>query len=140
VAVLNLLTMSHLTAYAGMAEKIERTFAAFAGSMSAGRVVPMMQAALSTHYLGVPQIIIARDRGASGVRALESAVRGHYLPAAVVVPVDDSHRAALLRLLPWTEALRARDGNATAYVCRDFVCETPATSVEDLESQLRRLH
>jgi uncharacterized protein YyaL (SSP411 family) len=131
--------MSHLTADAGMAEKIERTFAAFAAGMSAGRVVPMMQAALSTHYLGIPQIIIAGDRDRTGMSALTAAVRSHYLPTAVVVPVDDSHRATLSRLLPWTEALRVRGGHATAYICRDFACETPATSVEDLEAQLRRL-
>ncbi len=139
VAVLNLLTMSHLTGDAAMVEKIERTFAAFEGGMSAGRVVPMMQAALSTHYLGVPQVMIVGNRDNSRASALESAVRGHYLPSAVVVPIADSHRAALSRLLPWTEALRARNGQATAYVCRDFACETPATSAEELEAQLRAL-
>jgi uncharacterized protein YyaL (SSP411 family) len=141
ISVLNLLTMLHLTGDPGMSEKVERTFAGFAGVMSAaGRTIPMMLAALSTHYMGIPQIAIAGDSGTSSDPSeLMSIVRGRYLPTAVVVPVTSSNAAALARLLPWTGALRVHEERATAYVCRDFACQTPATSASELEKQLGEL-
>jgi uncharacterized protein YyaL (SSP411 family) len=139
IAVLNLMTMSHLTGDPSMAEKIERTFAAFGGAMSTrGRVVPMMLAALSTRYIGMPQmVIVGREPGDAS--DLMSVVRRYYLPTAVVIPIYDVHRPAWSRLLPWTEALRTREARATAYVCRDFACDMPATSAEELAAQLRAL-
>jgi hypothetical protein len=80
--------------------------------------------------------VVAGEPGAAETRALEDEVRRRYLPSAVLVRVNDANRPALARLLPWTGALAARDGNATAYVCRDFVCRTPAQSVEALAAQL----
>ncbi|MBI4885481.1 MAG: thioredoxin domain-containing protein [Acidobacteria bacterium] len=140
VAVMNLLVLSHLTGDEAMAARIERTFGAFARVMSTqGRGVPMMLAALSMRHAGVPQIVIAGEPGAAGTQALTDVVRRRYLPSAVVVPRAGGHRDALSRLLPWTAALEPRDGRATAYLCRDFACQTPATSARELEAQLERL-
>jgi hypothetical protein len=96
----------------------------------------MMLAALSTYHAGMPQVVIAGESGAPDTRALEDVVRRRYMPTAIVVPISDAHRPALTRLLRWTEALPMRDGKATAYVCRDFACEMPATSAPALEAQL----
>jgi len=32
--------------------------------------------------------------------------------------------------------MRSIDGRATAYVCRDFTCRQPVTTVDELEKQL----
>ena len=121
-------------------EKIARTFSAFGVRASTrGRTVPMMLAALSTYYTGLPQIVIAGEREAADTRALAAVVRRHYLPTAVVVPLVAAHRQALARLLPWTAALAPRGGKATAYLCRDFACQAPTTSPGDLDAQLREL-
>ena len=53
------------------------------------------------------------------------------------MPVLPQHRETLARLLPWIASMQAVDGRATAYVCRDFACQTPATSAKQLEEQLR---
>jgi uncharacterized protein YyaL (SSP411 family) len=159
VAVLNLLTLAHLASTpntppptsqaSGVAEmgvessyteRVERALGALGASASMrGRAVPMMLAALSTYHAGMPQIVIAGEPGAADTRALTDVVRSRYRPTAVVVPIRDAHRPALARLLPWTAALIRRDGRATAYVCRDFACEMPATSPEELGRQLDRL-
>jgi uncharacterized protein YyaL (SSP411 family) len=90
--------------------------------------------------MGTPQIAIVGDGGTSSdPRELMSIVRRRYLPTAVVVPVRSSNAAALARLLPWTEPLRIREERATAYVCRDFACQTPTTSAPELEAQLGTL-
>ncbi|MBI3049088.1 MAG: thioredoxin domain-containing protein [Acidobacteria bacterium] len=160
VAVLNLLTLSHLAGSIpnaptpnsqplGVAElgigssyhePIAHAFAMFGASASMrGRAVPMMLAALSTYYAGMPQIVLVGEREAPDTQALAAVVRQHYLPTAVVVPVTGAHQQVLARLLPWTAALTARGGQATAYVCGDFACHAPTTSPDDLDAQLREL-
>jgi uncharacterized protein YyaL (SSP411 family) len=159
VAVLNLLTLAHLISTpntptpnsqdlgvgelgvgSSYADRVEAAFGAFGASASMrGRAVPMMLAALSTYHAGMPQIVIAGEAAAADTRALTDVVRSRYRPTAVVVPIRDAHRPALARLLPWTEALIRRDARATAYVCRDFACQMPTTSPEELGQQLERI-
>ncbi len=140
VGVLNLLALSHLTGDATMIARIEQTLSAFAMRASQqGRSVPMMLAALSTYHAGMPQIVVVSDGDAAESAALASVVRETYLPTAVFVPVSASTRVALAGLLPWMAALQAREGHATAYVCRDFTCQQPTTSPEELRSQLTQL-
>ena len=137
VAVLNLLALSHLTGDSAMADRIAATFGTFGASPSIrGRAVPMMLAALSTYHSGVLQVVIVGEPEAAETRALSEVVRRHYMPTAVLVSINETHRDALSRLLPWTIGLRKQEGRATAYVCRDFACQTPTTSVDELDAQL----
>jgi uncharacterized protein YyaL (SSP411 family) len=134
VAALNLLALAHLTADAGMSERIERSIGLFRAHL--GRAVPMMLSALSVYHAGMPQIVIAGDADAPDTRALLDALRVAYRPAAVVVPAFSQHRTALERVLPWVQPMAARDGRATAYVCRDFACQAPVHTAEALVEQL----
>ena len=160
VSVLNLLTLSHLTNDETFQQSIDRTLGMFAPRISqSGRTVPMMLAALSTYHAGMSQIVIAGDRSAEQARALMDVVRRRYLPFAVTVPLDaqdsgfgtrdsissiadsgsrspDPDMNSVARLLPWTEAMVQRVDQPTAYVCRDFACLTPASSPDELASQL----
>ncbi len=137
VAVLNLLVLSHLTGDAAMADQVTKTFGTLGASASMrGRGVPMMLAALSTYHAGVPQIVIVGEPDAPDTRALSEVIRRHYIPTAVVVPVSEAQRESLSRLLPWTSSLRQLEGRATVFVCRDFACQTPTASVDELDAQL----
>jgi len=137
VAMLNLLTLSYLTGDAAMADRVAKTFGAFGASASMrGRGVPMMLAALSTYHAGVPQIVIVGEPDAADTRALSEVVRRHFIPTAVVVPVSEAQREPLSRLLPWTSSLRQVEGRATVFVCRDFACQRPTASADELDAQL----
>ena len=98
----------------------------------------MMLAALSTYHSGLPQIVVAGEPGDAGTLALTAELRRRYMPTAIVVLLLDRHRAAVSRLLPWTTALDRKNGQATAYVCRDFACDMPATTPEELIRVLSR--
>jgi uncharacterized protein len=134
VAVLNLLALSHLNGDGAMAERVTRTLGLFRSHF--GRAVPMMLSALSVHYAGVPQVVVAGEAGADDTAALLAAVHGVYRPSALVVPAFTAQREALARVLPWVTGMGARDGRATAYVCRDFSCQAPVHAPEALASQL----
>jgi hypothetical protein len=140
VSVLNVLRLAHLTGDAAMMEKAEQTLGRFAARVvQHGRAIPMMLAALSTYHAGMPQIVIAGEPDASETQALIDVVRGRYLPTAIVLPLVRQHHESLSQLLPWTSAMRERDGQAVAYVCREFSCQAPATSPQDLDAQLQSL-
>jgi len=41
-------------------------------------------------------------------------------------------------LLPWIAGMKMVDGRATAYLCRDFTCESPTTEAGELARLLDR--
>ena len=72
---------------------------------------------------------LARGTAYYGLLFAAPSVAVHLLLARLVhVPVA--------RLLPWTAALTMRDGKPAGYFCRNFACEAPTTSAEELASQL----
>jgi uncharacterized protein YyaL (SSP411 family) len=142
VSVLNLLQLSHLVDDRAWPDRIERTLRLFGSRLEQmGRAVPMMAAALSTHSAGLQQVVIVDERDASDARPdgagdLDRVVSRRYLPFAIVLHVDAARRAALAERLPLVTAMQPVDGQATAYVCRDFTCRQPVTTAAALEQEL----
>ncbi len=141
VVVLNLLALSHLTSAADYEPKIAQTLRLFGPRITeAGRVVPLMAAALSTWLAPRSQVVIAGDAGAPATCAMREAAGRAYLPFTIVVPVDPARggpdASAAGR---WTDPFVARDGRTRAYVCRDLACEAPITDPAAFESALRAL-
>jgi uncharacterized protein YyaL (SSP411 family) len=137
VSALNLQALAHLTNDETFERSIDRAFGMFASRMEQGaRTVPMMMAALSAHHAGISQIVIAGDPTAPETRQLSDVVSSRYLPFAVTIPLVPEHASALARLLPWTEAMTRRLERPAVYLCRNFTCLAPATSVAELVAQL----
>jgi uncharacterized protein YyaL (SSP411 family) len=138
VSVLNLLALSHLIEDASWQDKIERTLTLLASRLEqVGRAVPMMAAALSTYVAGPQQITIVRENGAEGVPDLERAVSSRYLPFALTFSVDAARQRDLAEVVPLMAAMKPVAGTSAAYVCRNFACQAPVTSVGELERQLQ---
>jgi uncharacterized protein YyaL (SSP411 family) len=136
LASLNLLTLSNLLPDDGRMEKLERALSRFGERLGdAARVVPLVAAAASAWTAGVGQVVVSSS-ATDDASALVSTLAARYLPFMVVVPVADASRSELGARLPFLASLPARDGAATAYVCRNFVCQAPATSVAALETAL----
>ena len=134
VSVLNLLALSHLVTDAQWGDRIERTLRLFATRLEQmGRGVPMMAAALSTYTAGVQQIVIAEGEGGD---SLDRAVAMHYLPFAIQLRVTPEAQRALAGSLPFIAAMQPVAGLTAAYVCRDFTCRQPVTTVDALEQEL----
>ena len=137
VSVMNLLTLSHLVE--SFSEKIEPTFGIFSSRVSqSGRVVPMLLAALSAYHAGTPQLVIVGDPAAQDTNSLYEVVRHRYRPTTIVVPVVPQSLDKTAALLPWIAGMKMVDGRATAYLCRDFTCESPTTEAGELARLLDR--
>ncbi len=136
MAALNLLVLTHLAPDPVWSDHLERTLRLFGERLDKmGRAVPMMAAALSTEVAGVQQIVLAGD-GAEARGALSRALALRYLPFAIVLSVSEATREGVARLLPFVAAMRPVDGRPAVYVCRDFTCRQPVTTVEELEGLL----
>lgn len=87
--------------------------------------------AMEFHLDKVKEIVIVGDKG----NELEREIYAEFLPAKVVVA--STQPGAATDLIPLLAERSAIGGKATAYVCEDFVCQRPVTSVADLRDQLR---
>lgn len=88
-------------------------------------------AAMEFYLDKVKEIVIIGDKG----NELEREIYAEFLPAKVVVV--STQLGAASDLIPLLAERAAIGGKATAYVCEDFVCQRPVTSVADLRDQLK---
>jgi uncharacterized protein YyaL (SSP411 family) len=65
-----------------------------------------------------------------------TALRSEFQPAAVVMVVDGSNFARLSELSSLTEGRRPKV-TPQAFVCENFACRLPASTPEELVSQLK---
>ncbi|MBI3634909.1 MAG: thioredoxin domain-containing protein [Candidatus Rokubacteria bacterium] len=93
---------------------------------------------LSAHDFNVgpvTEVALVTPSAADGLEPLARAVFGRFMPNRVVAGMraDDTAAAAGLPLL---EGRAPVDGKATAFVCRDYVCQLPVTEPSALGDQL----
>jgi hypothetical protein len=131
VSVANLILLAHLTGDPQHHARIEQTFGgAHVRIAGAGRSVPMMLAALSTWHAGVQQIVLVGSRQDAALGEMAGVVSRHHLPFAVTIIAEPgSHQERLAKTIPLIGAMTMKNGQPTAYVCRDFACQAPIAGV-----------
>jgi hypothetical protein len=128
VSALNLLALAHLTGEASYSDRAAQAIASFGGRLEGqGRAVPLMAAALATALSGGEQIVVVGRPDSSDTKAMWQAAHRTFRPFAVSVIVDPNRQDALAAHMPWVSSMKMRDGQATAYVCRNFACDAPST-------------
>jgi uncharacterized protein YyaL (SSP411 family) len=116
----------------------ERGFAAFQRILvSSGRAVPKMITALD-YYLDRPaQVVIVTPDGGDAGQLLEE-LRKIFLPNKILGVFEEGEDLVSQQLeFPLVKGKAARDGKATAYVCRNKVCDLPTTDPETFARQLK---
>ena len=69
-------------------------------------------------------------------QALIDVLRDRYTPTTVTLHRPPGDGPEIADLAPFTAPQTPLDGQAAAYVCRDFRCEAPTTDPEELRTQL----
>jgi hypothetical protein len=139
VSVLNLLTIAHLTGDADALRRAERTLQKHGPQLAQmARVLPMMMAALAVYHGPAQQVAIVGPWSREDTRKLHVVLETGYRPFTLTVPVEPgAQQTALAAELPWIGAMTMKDGQATAYVCENFVCREPVTGAEELGRYLQ---
>jgi uncharacterized protein len=138
IAALNLFRLAQIRDSKPMRERAEKTISAFAGALNHyPSAMPQMLVALDFSLRKPKQIIISGARDGLDTRDLLQEVHRHYLPNAVLLLADGSDGQKYLeQKLEELKTMQPIGGKATAYVCENFTCQAPVTTVEDLRKIL----
>ena len=137
IATKNLLRLYHYTGRAEYLYKAERVLHIFKTYMEQqpfgfGSLLTALDFYVQKPY----EIVIIGTPGAPDTQALLRAVHGCYLPNKLLIQLDPQQAEARLNELPLLRDVLAGktqvDGQATAYVCRDFTCSLPITDAAAL--------
>ena len=90
---------------------------------------------LDMELYGATEIALLGEVGGTSFDALRHAVAHAYVPALVMAGAYNGSDSAVAL----TRGRDAIDGNATAYLCRGYVCDAPVTGAEELIAQLEKL-
>ena len=82
--------------------------------------------ALEFHLGEAKEVVVIGEKG----NELEREILSRYLPNAVVVISDDPEHDS--ELIPLLKGRNCETGDPTAYVCENFVCQRPVSSVDEL--------
>ncbi len=141
VMLANLLRLARLTGLAELEEKAARLVEAVAGDV-AGHPSAHTELLCGLDFALGPtrEVVVVGKRGAEATAALIAAVRGAYVPNAVVLfmPSDEPATAdKLARLAPFTKDMDAGGGVAAAHVCSAGACLRPVESAAELLAILK---
>jgi len=132
VAAMNLLRLSRMTNHAGFRESADKIFALFASRLNhIPMAVPQMLAACEW-VMGQPrEIILVGERDAADTQSLLRALRSRFVPSRVVLLVDSPETQKLLAAgIPAIASMTKLEGQAAAYVCRDYTCQLPVSAAD----------
>ena len=87
------------------------------------------------HANGFVEIVVVGAADDDATQVLLHEIHSRYLPNKIVARIDLDHAAAV-EGLPLFEGRTPVDGRPTAYICRDFTCQEPVTTVKELAQQL----
>ncbi len=140
IAALNLLRLGQIRDSKEWREKAKKTIAAFSAALNHyPSAMPQMLVALDFSLTKAKQIVIAGKPDAPETRDLLAETRRHYLPNTIVLLADGGEgQKYLAGKLEEMKAMEPIDGKPAAYVCENFTCKAPVTSVEELRKLLSR--
>jgi len=140
VAASNLIRLARLTQNQDLEHK-----AHLIGEVFAEQVNPLPQG--FTHLLSgllfsegpSYEVVISGKSDAEDTRQMLKIIQNAYHPNVVILfNPSDKPDTLIYKLSPWLENQPAISGKATAYVCQDFTCKSPTTSIIEMQNYLGR--
>lgn len=138
LAALNLVRLSAMLAKDEWKQQADKIFALFGNTLqSSPSAVPVMAMAFDLSQRGKQQIVLAGDKSTPEFQALSASVRKRFLPYAALLYADGGTGQQWLAQHDEVLAgMKPVNGQPAAYVCQNFTCQTPVTTVAGLEKVL----
>jgi uncharacterized protein YyaL (SSP411 family) len=139
VAALNLLRLARITGNVGFETKAETITRVFSSQVRrAPQAFSMLLSALDFAFGPAYEVVIAGTSGSADLEALLDALRRSYIPNKVVIfRPTDAETPSAAEHASFVKDMKALDGKATAYVCRNHACSRPVTDAAALLELLR---
>jgi len=139
VAMWNLLRLSRLSGNPDLEKKASRMSATFSQEIAKSPAsYTMFMTALDFAFGPTHEVVVVGKAQAEDTRIMLQVLGEKFLPETVVLfrPADKKD-PPILRYASFLKFMSALDGKATAYVCTDFKCGLPTTSVDNMLGTLR---
>lgn len=138
VAALNLLRLARLTGDNQLEEDAEKQLMAFAGTIREHPAAYTFFLTAIWFAIGpTKEIVIAGSRENPDTIEMLDYLRKEYFPEAVILfhsEEDDMQR--IEQIVPYLKEQGMINNKATAYICENFTCHSPVTSLEEIKSLL----
>ena len=89
-----------------------------------------MMTAFMFDFKNPKEVVLVGDSNDPETQKTISAIRKNYSPNKVILFKDVSNPDALLQVAPWTKDHVMINGSPTFYVCENFACKQPTTSLD----------
>jgi uncharacterized protein YyaL (SSP411 family) len=132
-----LLRLYELTAKQDYLDKVHSLLKAFAANISnhPAEYTGLLQTLAYTVKPRMEIVIACRTFEES--RPFFQLINKRYMPLKTVLVVTDENRQELEKITELVKDKTPVNGSAAVYVCENYACRMPATSVEELEKILR---
>jgi len=143
VATLNFLRLSGYGDRSDFKKAAEKTLKSFVPKIRQNPEVFTQMLVTMNFALAKPvQIIIAGSVDDTGTRDILKKIRamsilGSIPGMTIFLVSSDADRTKLKKYLSIIESIKQKDGRATAYVCKDYTCSQPVTTVDMLLDLLK---
>ncbi|MEN8254540.1 MAG: thioredoxin domain-containing protein [Verrucomicrobiota bacterium] len=138
IQMLNLLKLARLTGRSELEEQAVETGKAFGGTIDRSPS-SFSQALIALQFAGGEslEIVVTGERGNNEAKRMLEYIDSVYKPGKVVLFKDPMEADRLAEVAPFTREHKMVEGKTTVYICHNFACEQPITSLEELEEVLR---
>ena len=83
------------------------------------------------------EVVIAGDPDSTDTIEMARRLRREFTPRTVILFRPDGEAPAITEIAPFVRFNVSINGKATAYVCKDYACELPVTTAEEMLALLR---
>ncbi len=135
----NLVRLARLTGRNTYEDSADRVFSAFASQVNAQPSAHSQLISAFQRRTGPSvEVVIVGDPAGADTQSLIDTAQSPYLPNAALLLIPDGDAGAKIReLVPFAQAYETVEGNAAAYVCRNFQCKLPTTDPVKLAELLK---
>jgi uncharacterized protein len=135
IAAMNLLRLFSFTADEKYRARAEELFSLFSNPLTrAGTALPRFLCALDYRCDTVAEVVLAGEPGRPDFESLRRTVFAHPRLNRVLAHADAQE--SLATLSPLVQSRKSPDGQALAYVCRNFACRAPSSTSAELAAAL----
>ncbi len=135
VAALDLIFLAHVTGEPKFEEKAQRLMHAFSAEVARTPHINTQLMITLDFALGPSsEVVIVADKHRDDTAKMLQTLRSNFLPKNVILLRSSKDTDEITRLAAFTKNMKSKDGKATAFVCRNHVCQLPTTDPKVMQS------
>jgi len=138
VAVSNLLRLSEFTGDSSLKQKAEQTIKLYTAQIQRSPSGFAFLLSSTDYFWSKPkEIVVAGDRNSDLVTDMFAAIHSRYLPNKVIAYADPAlskREVESSKILPLIEGKISSNGEAKIFVCENYTCQNPFTTIDQYKA------